>query len=56
MKEQLDRVSTFHLQRVLDGDPARPLVERDAPSVEDRVVETQVAVMPALEHILLEGT
>src|SRR5262245_19570370 len=47
MKEELDLVLAGHLQAVLDRDRARSLLEKDPATVQDRVGEAQVAVLPA---------
>jgi len=43
----------LHLERVLDHDAARGLVELDQAAVLDGILQAAIAVVPALEGVLL---
>src|SRR6185503_17936349 len=53
MEEELDVVLLAHVERVFDQDAGSALVELDQAPVLDRVVEAHVAVVPALEAVLV---
>ena len=53
MEKQLDLVLVFHLEHVLDQHAPRALVELHQAAVLDRVLQAHVAVVPALEAVLL---
>src|SRR6267143_6692603 len=53
MEEQFNVMFPCHVQDVLDHYPSCRLLERDSPSMDDRIREAQVAVVPALEDIAL---
>src|SRR6266850_4584408 len=55
VEEELHLVVLAHVEAVLDQEPARGLVELDQAAVLHRVVEARVAVVPALEAVLLGG-